>query len=118
MTLKDAAPWHRESWDRFVNELLPDLLRERVPLVDYRMESTGDYTCGMEVIVEGAEGDVQLTFDDLPKSSAWASNCGNSSPNAWETLHRASTGMPIWPDRGCRSTIGFGSSTSGSGTRI
>ena len=67
MSLKDAAPWHKESWDRFVNEFLPDLLKERVPLVDYRTEPTGPYTCEVEVIVQGADGDVLLSFDNLPK---------------------------------------------------
>lgn len=67
MSLKDAAPWHKESWDRFVNEFLPDLLKERVPLVDYRTEPTGPYTCEVEVIVQGADGDVLLSFNNLPK---------------------------------------------------
>ena len=36
------ATWHKESYDRFLNEQLPQLLAERLPLAGYQVEQTGD----------------------------------------------------------------------------
>ena len=36
------APWHKESYDRFLDETLPALLSERLPLVGYEVERPKD----------------------------------------------------------------------------
>lgn len=67
MNLNQAAPWHRESWNRFVLDLFPGLLKERVPLVGYRTEETGSYTFRLELIIQGGDGEFQLNYDGLPR---------------------------------------------------
>ncbi|HET6428119.1 MAG TPA: hypothetical protein VFJ30_06910, partial [Phycisphaerae bacterium] len=62
MTQTIRAPWHRESYDRFLRERLPQLLAERVPLVDYTAERAGEYSCDVRVTV-GTEKPAALTFD-------------------------------------------------------
>ena len=41
MTLNLDVPWHRESFDLFVRQRLPQLLGERLPLADYQVEQQG-----------------------------------------------------------------------------
>ena len=41
MALNPAAPWHRESFETFMQEKLPQLLADRLPLAGYHLESTG-----------------------------------------------------------------------------
>ena len=40
--LRTSAPWHKESYDRFLNEGLPKLLAARLPLADYATAPAGD----------------------------------------------------------------------------
>ena len=44
MTLNLDVPWHRESFDLFVHQRLPQLLGERLPLADYQVEQQDAYT--------------------------------------------------------------------------
>lgn len=62
------ATWHKESYDRFLNELLPQLLGERLPLVGYHVESTGPYTCRVTVSVATESGyNAEVTYDNVPQ---------------------------------------------------
>ena len=70
MPLAASAPWHRESFDRFLNEGLPQLLASRVPLAGYRVEPTGTYACRVAVALDGPAGPVELEFADLPRPDA------------------------------------------------
>lgn len=65
MSINTSMPWHRASFDRLVQDRLPQLLAQRLPLAGYHVESTGRYTCRIAVTLASASGDVQLTFDDL-----------------------------------------------------
>jgi RNA polymerase Rpb2, domain 6/RNA polymerase Rpb1, domain 2/RNA polymerase Rpb2, domain 3 len=67
MPINTSMPWHRASFDRLVQDRLPKLLAERLPLIGYHVESTGRYTCRIEVTLAAASGNVQLTFADLPQ---------------------------------------------------
>lgn len=67
MALNGSAPWHRASFDRFIQERLPALLADRLPLAGYRLESTGVYTCALKVVIGGESGDVELGFENLPQ---------------------------------------------------
>ncbi|MCP4544139.1 MAG: hypothetical protein GY832_44070 [Chloroflexi bacterium] len=62
-----SAPWHKTSFDRFLQERLPELLAERLPLVGYQAESTGRYTCRVAVTLTSASGDVEIEYVDLPQ---------------------------------------------------
>jgi len=59
-----ATPWHRESFERFIEEGLPALLAERLPLIGYSIE-TGD---GLSVTVTLGRGhsEAEARFDGLP----------------------------------------------------
>ena len=41
MSINVATPWHKRSFDRFLEEGLPRLLDERLPLVGYAVTPTG-----------------------------------------------------------------------------
>ncbi len=67
MSANDAAPWHKASWDLFVQKRLPQLLGERLPLAGYRVKSTGTYTCDVKVVLQGKESEVEIDYKDIPQ---------------------------------------------------
>jgi hypothetical protein len=44
MTIAFTAPWHKASFDHFQREALPQLLADHLPLVDYQINETGQYS--------------------------------------------------------------------------
>ena len=48
-----GAPWHKESYDRFLNERLPELLAARLSLDAYRVEPAGTYACNLSMTLNG-----------------------------------------------------------------
>lgn len=66
MTLHYSAPWHKASFDTFLNDSLPRLLAEYIPLAGYVIEATGDYTCQIKLTVITAEREAELIYKDLP----------------------------------------------------
>lgn len=64
------SPWHKASWDRFVNEGLPHLLKSYLPLVAYDMMSTGTYTCRIDFTLEAEGQKIEFAFEDLPQPDA------------------------------------------------
>lgn len=67
MSLNPSTPWHKASYDRFLQGDLPQLLAGRIPLVAYRVESTGPYTCRVVVALGSSSGDVEVAYTDLPQ---------------------------------------------------
>ena len=67
MSINWSTPWHKASFDKLMQERLPQLLAERLPLTGYHVESTGRYTCRIEVMLAAASGDVQLIYDNIPQ---------------------------------------------------
>lgn len=49
MALNVGSPWHKASYEAFLNERLPALLAERLPLIGYAVKATGTYTCRVSV---------------------------------------------------------------------
>ncbi|MFO8008467.1 MAG: hypothetical protein R6V05_12110, partial [Candidatus Brocadiia bacterium] len=64
------APWHKESFDRLVNESLPDLLAERMPLADYTIEETSTHSCRIRLLVGAEEGAVEVGCAGIPRCDA------------------------------------------------
>ena len=62
-----AAFWHKESFDRFINKRLPDLLAARMPLAGYHVESTGTYTCCVEVAFGFSSGNLEESYTNIPQ---------------------------------------------------
>ena len=67
--IRSDAPWHRQSYDRFLEEALPQLLAERLPLAGYQTIRTGEQSVKVTVAVAQGEHAAQITFDDLPAPS-------------------------------------------------
>ena len=72
MDLRFTAPWHRETYERFLKEYLPQLLGERLPLASYSAEAGGErtFTVRLSVRANGEEVSVPLvcridTLDEL-----------------------------------------------------
>ena len=66
MKLNVATPWHKESFDRFIHENLPQLLAERVPLAGYEVASAGPKTCSLKVAFSTTAGEVKVEFSGIP----------------------------------------------------
>lgn len=61
-----STPWHRASFDRFLNESLPALLTERLPLAGYRVAHVGATACRVTVSVVSDGEDVRVHYEALP----------------------------------------------------
>lgn len=61
------APWHKTSYNRLLNERLPQLLAEHAPLVGYTVTQTDDYTCTLTLTLAISEGDVAVEYAGLPQ---------------------------------------------------
>ncbi len=68
MSLSVIAPWHKISWDAFVQKGLPDLLADRVPLEGYRVVSKDEYVCELHL---GIQGGRKVVFSDIPQPDEW-----------------------------------------------
>ena len=64
-TQKNLAPWHRQSFDRFIASELPRLLREKLPVQDYRTEELSSHSRKVEV----AFGAIALAYE-IPQPDA------------------------------------------------
>ncbi len=62
-----STPWHRASFDRFLNERLPALLAERLPLTGYQVTTLDAYTCQLTVTLASGNGDVEIVFENIPQ---------------------------------------------------
>ena len=63
MAINTTAPWHKASFDRFINERLPQLLAERLPLTGFRVEPQGRHACRVIVVLTGKGSGVELRYD-------------------------------------------------------
>ncbi|MEM7539479.1 MAG: hypothetical protein AAF639_45405 [Chloroflexota bacterium] len=61
------ASWHQASYNTFMQERLPALLAERLPLASYRVESTGEYTCQVVVALDATANNVEVSYADVPQ---------------------------------------------------
>ena len=62
-----TAFWHKESFNRFIHNRLPELLAARMPLAGYHVESTGTYTCRIEVAFGFSSGNLEESYTDIPQ---------------------------------------------------
>ncbi len=67
MTITMAAPWHKASFDHFLNESLPQLLAEQVPLLGYTVTANDQYTCQIKLTLASSTGDIEVEYTDLPQ---------------------------------------------------
>ena len=67
MTLNLDVPWHRESFDLFIYQRLPQLLGERLPLADYQVEQQDSYTFSIELSLGLGDAPVEVEYQDLPR---------------------------------------------------
>ncbi len=67
MTNRYSAPWHKASFDTFLNDSLPRLLTEHIPLAGYTIEATGRYTCQIKLTFASAESQVDVIYSELPQ---------------------------------------------------
>ena len=60
MSEPTPTTWHRQSYERFVNEELPRLLEERLPLAGYQVEAAEK--CRIKVFLHSAAGEIELGY--------------------------------------------------------
>lgn len=68
MSLSVKAPWHKSSWDVFVQKGLPELLADRVSLAGYRVVSVDEYTCELHLAIQGGQ---EVVYKDIPQPDEW-----------------------------------------------
>ncbi len=68
MSLSVKAPWHKISWDEFVQKELPELLSDRVSLAGYRVVSVDEYTCELHLAVQGGQ---EVVYKNIPQPDEW-----------------------------------------------
>ena len=66
MDMRFTAPWHRETYERFFNEYLPQLLGERLPLASYSAEPSGERAFSVRLSVRNNGKEVAAELADLP----------------------------------------------------
>ncbi len=69
-SLQTSAPWHKASFDRFVNDRLPALLAARLPLAGYHVEPATPYACRVAIALSSEAGEVQVDYADVPQPDA------------------------------------------------
>jgi len=62
-----AVPWHRQSYDRFLEEQLPELIAERLPLQAYCITPSGPHACTIAITLANAAGTVSFEIEDVPQ---------------------------------------------------
>ena len=67
MTLNLDVPWHRESFDLFIYQRLPQLLGEHLPLADYQVEQQDSYTFSIKLSLGLGTASVEVEYRDLPR---------------------------------------------------
>jgi hypothetical protein len=67
MSVNASAPWHKASFEQFLQERLPQLLAERMPLAGYRVESTGRYTCRVVISLFTNGNAVEIEYTGIPR---------------------------------------------------
>ncbi len=67
MTLNLDVPWHRESFDLFVQQRLPRLLGKRLPLADYQVEQQDSYTFSIKLSLGLGDASIEVEYRDLPR---------------------------------------------------
>ncbi|NKB72004.1 MAG: hypothetical protein GKR89_33420 [Candidatus Latescibacteria bacterium] len=67
MTLNTDTPWHRESFDRFVQQRLPQLLGDRLPLADYQVEEQDAHTFTLSLRLGLGDESLAVSYRDLPR---------------------------------------------------
>lgn len=60
------AKWHRESYEQLLQEDLPQLLSERLPLVGYETTTTEPDTCRITVTIQGKDATISTLYSDIP----------------------------------------------------
>ena len=61
-----TAPWHKASFDAFIQEKLPQLLDARLPLVSYAAEPDGQHTCRITIVLGTTAKNITLDYPALP----------------------------------------------------
>ena len=62
-----TATWHKASWDDFVNNRLPGLLSQQLPLAGYTAEPTGTFTTRITLAVGRGDAAAKVRFEDIPR---------------------------------------------------
>ena len=66
-SIDPIARWHRESYDRFINGRLPELLSQRLPLEAYTVTEDGPDTCAVALALAGESGAAHVRIEAVPR---------------------------------------------------
>ncbi|HLJ33556.1 MAG TPA: hypothetical protein VKU38_07895, partial [Ktedonobacteraceae bacterium] len=69
MSLHITATWHKESFDRFLWEGLPQLLADTLPLAGYSVEPVDTSMCNIKLTLPSPTGGsalTEITYHDIP----------------------------------------------------
>jgi RNA polymerase Rpb2, domain 6/RNA polymerase Rpb1, domain 2/RNA polymerase Rpb2, domain 3 len=66
MSAQTSAPWHQQSFIKFLNHDLPNLLRNRIPLSDYSAKTDDQYSSTIEVTLTAGKLQLREVYPKLP----------------------------------------------------
>ena len=66
MVTRYEAPWHKASYDNFLNTRLPELLASRLALGGYTVEEDGEHTCRIRLSLLTTMEEVEVTYAGIP----------------------------------------------------
>lgn len=62
MAISISTPWHKRSFDNFINDRLPQLLAARLPLGNYFVEPDGEHFYFVNMVLSTDQGDVAAKY--------------------------------------------------------
>lgn len=66
MAIDMQAPWHKDSWDAFLQNGLPSLLADCVSVAGYNVEKVDTYTGRLHLSVKGTRGLTDVVYENIP----------------------------------------------------
>jgi len=66
MKIDISSPWHKRSFDQFIEQRLPKLLASRLPLAGYQVITDGARTCDLKITLSVNSGEVSVSCIGIP----------------------------------------------------
>lgn len=63
---RPSTPWHKASYDHFLHHGLPDLLKTRLGITGYRVETESTQSCCIHLEAVGSEGHFTIDYPHFP----------------------------------------------------
>jgi len=66
MNINISSPWHKRSFEQFIEQRLPKLIASRVALAGYHVDSQDSSTCCINLVLSVNRGEVDVSYAGIP----------------------------------------------------